>query len=282
MNPSDRQNRAYQLLDFGHGRKLERFGRELLCRPCPAADNEVPFQSAIWPIAALNPPGQAGKKSLDWSVDFELSDSATLQMELSITPFGHVGVFPEQLPQWQWLYRQITNHSHHSIRALNLFAYTGGATLAMALAGAQVVHVDASAPSVQWARSNARLNHLELHPIRWIVEDARKFVEREIRRGNSYEVVVLDPPSYGHGPTGKAWDLARDWLELLEGCLKLLSNSSPCWLLWTSHSEAPTVQQIVKHIRSHNLQAESARSQLIDVTGRALDAGFYIRAWQAI
>lgn len=278
MKSTNSQNLSYQLLDFGFGRKLEQFGNLVLDRPCPAADISQPVNPKLWKLADIRLPSDKVPSS-NWLTNFLLDteSSVTMAMQLSITPFGHVGVFPEQLPHWRWLYQQVRQCPLEHVRALNLFAYTGGSTLSMSLAGANVVHVDASAPSVSWARSNAQQNQLQDHPIRWIVEDARKFVEREIRRGNHYDIVVLDPPSYGHGPTGKAWDLAQDWQSLLAGCLQLMAPSSHARLLWTGHSDSPTVAQIAEHIGCHQMRTQTGRSKLIDAENRELDAGYFVR-----
>ena len=140
-------------------------------------------------------------------------------LELRPTPFGHLGVFPEQAANWDWLAERI-RQAGRPLRLLNLFAYTGGSTLAAAAAGAEVVHVDAARNVVTWARHNAQLSGLDAAPIRWIAEDVQKFVAREIRRKNEYDGVILDPPSYGHGPRGQAWNLPRDLGPLLEACAR--------------------------------------------------------------
>ena len=144
-----------------------------------------------WTTAADLPPA--------WTVRWR-----QLAFELKLTEFGHLGLFPEHAVSWPWLVEQIA-HAGRELAVLNLFAYTGGATLAMAAAGARVVHVDSARGSVAWARRNAELSGLSAAPIRWIVEDAPKFVRRELARGNGYDAVVLDPPSYGHGPKGEPW-----------------------------------------------------------------------------
>jgi 23S rRNA (cytosine1962-C5)-methyltransferase len=284
---------GYRLLDFGNARKLEQFGSVTLDRPCPAAEGAFPTAPDLWSEATIRLPGQAHRPPSvpdPWLVSFPLKANSAverLHFQLKITPFGHVGVFPEQLQQWLWLYDHSSKQSvlggdrpasSEKHRALNLFAYTGGSTMALALGGAAVAHVDASAPAVAWARSNAQLNNLENHPIRWIVEDARKFVQREIKRGNQYDIIVLDPPSYGHGPTGKAWDLANEWEELLTDCLQLLDNSRHARLLWTGHSESPTAKDIVNFIaQTKSWHSDTGRSTLADINGRILDAGYYVQ-----
>ncbi len=151
--------------------------------------------------------------------------------------------------------------------------------MASALAGYQVVHLDASAPSVRWARENAALNHLENHPIRWLVDDARKFTARELKRGRSYDLIVLDPPSFGHGPSGVRWDIDRDLFPLLENCLGLLNPTGK--LLLTGHSVTPDPKEIIEWL-SERLSAEvklsSKRLAIADRQNRPLDSGFCIRA----
>lgn len=280
-------NKHYQLLDFGSGRKLEQFGSVVLDRPCPAADFQVKRDPQLWSKADVVLPIEDVRPRLPshWPVEFLLQQDSpriSLELGLKLTPFGHVGVFPEQFAQWRWLVDQVTRatqSTHTPVRALNLFAYTGGSTLSLATAGAHVTHVDASAPSVAWARENATANHLEGHPIRWIVEDASKFVAREIRRGNAYDIIVLDPPSYGHGPSGKAWNLSDHWEDLFSGCMKLLEKSSLIGrLLWTGHSDMPSPQMLEHLLDNLGWQTETGRSQLQDNAERFLDAGFYVRA----
>lgn len=286
---------GYRLLDFGNARKLEQFGSVILDRPCPAAEGFVPSAPGMWLDAAIVQP-DAGNSDAQfpesWRVAFPLDEddsSVSLDFQLKVTPFGHVGVFPEQLPRWRWLYRIASRqrlsdksnlpHNLRKLRALNLFAYTGGSSLALARGGAEVVHVDASAPSIAWARNNAQLCKLAEHPIRWIVEDAYKFVQREIRRGNRYHIIVLDPPAYGHGPNGKAWDLAAQWQDLVNGCLQLMERSQQAYFLWTGHSGSPDPKDLVESLLRHGRwQIDSGRSVLRDLAGRALDAGYFVQA----
>ncbi len=211
----------YQLLDFGSGRKLERFAGVTLDRPSPAAMHAAPVQRDLWEHLdihrvevhesnerATTECSEANTK-LEWIVEYE-----SLRFQLHITPFGHVGLFPEHAAHWPWIDDQVKHiraSSKNSLpdeaaspkcRVLNLFAYTGAASLYAAARDCEVVHVDASAPAVQWARTNAKLSRLESAPIRWIVDDVRTFVARELRRKRQYEMILLDPPTYGHGPKG--------------------------------------------------------------------------------
>jgi 23S rRNA (cytosine1962-C5)-methyltransferase len=236
----------YALLDFGDGRKLERFGQFILDRPCPATEGGRRADPQTWSKATARfelTGEQRGGQRGQWSPTGALPESwtiaiDTLRFEIKPTDFGHVGLFPEQIANWRWIAEQITKAAQSNARpkVLNLFAYTGGSTLAAAAAGAEVVHVDSSRAAVAWARRNAELSGLSAAPIRWIVEDAPRFVRRELARGNRYDAVILDPPSYGHGPAGEAWKLENDLPALLSNCLALPAGR-PNFILLTCHTE---------------------------------------------
>ena len=270
---------SYSLIDFGDGRKLEQFGQVVLDRVSPAAIG-TERMSKDWREAdlRLDERGEVLSGSLrlsDWSVEI-----ASICFKLRVTPFGHVGVFPEQVSNWRWLQSLRHDPSEHvsAPQALNLFAYTGGSTVALAQAGFQVVHVDASAPSVKWARENASNNGLEAHPIRWIVEDARKFAARELKRSRRYDLIVLDPPSFGHGPGGHRWEIENDLFSLLENCLGLLNDGGK--ILLTAHSVAPTPEEIADWLSPQlkgSGRVQSKRLAISDRNNRQLDSGFSIR-----
>jgi 23S rRNA (cytosine1962-C5)-methyltransferase len=226
---------AYELLDFGAGRKLERFGEWILDRPAPGADQPLKHRE-LWKSATACYDGDrvtegswtpAIKRWEHANVEFpveinvEINNDKRFQVLLSPLPSGQVGVFPEQLPNWEWI---IAKPQAAGLRVLNLFAYTGGSTLAAVVGGAEVTHVDAAKSMVSRARENAELSGLADAPIRWLIEDALKFCEREVKRGNYYDAVILDPPSYGHGPKREAWSIKRDLLPLLELCRKLTAD----------------------------------------------------------
>ena len=279
--PAQWHDEQYQLIDFGGGRKLERFGAHVLDRPAPPALGIERTPGVDWSIADcfLESNERARLPALDpWPVRF-----GPLVFDLKLTPFGHVGLFPEQFHNWRWLFEQVqtVEHDESPPIALNLFGYTGGTTLALALAGARVVHVDASAPAVAWARHNAQVSGLEACPVRWIVEDARKFTERELRRGNRYDVIVLDPPSYGHGPKGKPWVISEHLPDLLRNCVDLLQPHGNPLLLMTAHSDSPTptdVRSLLLHASRHPRVLTDGRLLLNDHRARPLDAGYYLRA----
>jgi 23S rRNA (cytosine1962-C5)-methyltransferase len=234
---------SYQLLDFGNARKLERFGNWVLDRPCPAAENLVPTDPQAWQQTTATydaPRATAGKWApapKKWEHDtctLQFDKQLNTTFELTPLPSGQIGIFPEQLESWHWIVKQIQN-SKRPLKVLNLFAYTGGSTLAAARAGAEVTHVDAAKSMVARARTNAAHSDLADHPIRWIVEDALKFCHREVKRGNQYDAIILDPPSYGHGPKGEAWSIRKGLLPLLELCGELTA-SSRAFILCTCHT----------------------------------------------
>jgi 23S rRNA (cytosine1962-C5)-methyltransferase len=196
-------------------------------------------EPAVWQKADARFVRTEGKEG-EWVAERPLPERwtvthDTIVLELKRTEFGHLGMFPEQAANWDWLAGQIrrVRETHQVI--LSLFAYTGGSTLAAAAAGAEVVHVDAARNVVDWARRNAKLSGLADAPVRWIVEDALKFVKRELKRGNRYDAVVLDPPSYGHGPRGEVWRLSKHLGRLLELCGELTAGRRR-FVLLTCHT----------------------------------------------
>ena len=229
----------YELLDSGHGRKLERFGKIILDRPCAQAV-WAPQDQRRWQQADAFFTRKGG---LEWRGRDQLPDSwlATvngIKMKLSTTDFGHLGVFPETRAMWDWITATLQAESparKEPLHFLNLFAYSGGATLAGAKGGAHCCHVDASKGMVQWARENAKLNGLEDHPIRWIVDDVNKFLQREIRRGRRYDAVLLDPPSFGRGKGGELYKIEQALLETLD-LIKGVLSVQPCFVYLTSHT----------------------------------------------
>ena len=236
--------RDYELLDCGGGEKLERWDRQLLVRPDPQAIWETPRRNPAWKRAdgrylrSQTGGGHWEKKALpeSWKIAY-----GELTFQVKPMNFKHTGLFPEQAVNWDFAMEKIRN-AGRPIRVLNLFAYTGGATVACAKAGASVCHVDAAKGMVAWAKENARLSGLEEAPIRWIVDDCAKFVEREIRRGRTYDAIIMDPPSYGRGPTGEVWKLEESLYPFVELCSRVLSDS-PLFVLINSYTTglAPSV-----------------------------------------
>lgn len=227
----------YECLDAGNGEKLERWGSVILRRPDPQAMWEVEDYS-LW----KNVDGfyhRTNKGGGYWDFYSKLSDYWTisyknLTFKVSPTNFKHTGLFPEQATNWDFMMNKIKN-ANRKIKVLNLFAYTGAATMACASAGADVVQVDASKGMTEWAKENMKLCNLEDHYIRFIVDDCMKFVEREYRRGNKYDAIVMDPPSYGRGPNGEMWKFEKNLYELINACLKILSDK-PLFFLINSYT----------------------------------------------
>ncbi len=221
----------YELLDSGHGRKLERFGPYTFVRPEVQALWTPRLPAATWDAAdaVFIPSGE--ESGGHWQFRRKIAESWTmryggLRFTAMTTPGRHLGVFPECAAHWDWAAETIVSAQQDAkgeIRVLNLFGYTGLATLACAAAGAKVTHVDASKKSVAWARQNAALSGLAERPIRWIVDDALKFVQREGRRGARYDGILLDPPKFGRGPKGEVWEVYRALPELLRACRQVLS-----------------------------------------------------------
>ncbi len=208
----------YELLDCGGGEKLERWGKQILVRPDPQAIWETPRTNRGWRNAqgryyrSSSGGGHWDKEKLpeSWTVNYK-----DLKFQVKPMNFKHTGLFPEQAVNWDFAREKIKN-AGRPVRVLNLFAYTGGATVACAAAGAQVCHVDAAKGMVNWARENARVSGLSDAPVRWIIDDCAKFVEREIRRGKVYDAIIMDPPSYGRGPGGEVWKLEDNLFPVCE------------------------------------------------------------------
>jgi len=233
----------YSLIDSGDGEKLERFGNFVLARPCAQAVWNKSAGSDVWQKADATFTRVDDKR---WDMKGSLPDSwhittSGVTFKIAPTEFGHLGIFAEQRPLWQKLRDAITKQPG-PIQVLNLFAYSGGATLACAQAGARVCHLDASKGMVSWARENAALNGLENAPIRWIVEDVQKFLERELRRGSFYDLIILDPPTFGRGSKGEIFKIEKHIVPLLQKCSALLSKE-PLGLLFSCHTPGftPTV-----------------------------------------
>ncbi len=270
----------YELLDCGGGEKLERWGNYILVRPDPQAIWSTPRRHPGWRKAdARYARSHTGGGSWDKRALPERWQVAYGALTFNIKPmnFKHTGLFPEQAANWDFAQSQI-RRAGRPVSVLNLFAYTGGATVACAAAGASVCHVDAAKGMVSWARENARSSGLEEAPIRWIIDDCGKFVEREIRRGRRYDAVIMDPPSYGRGPSGEIWKLEENlypFVELVSGVL----SDRPLFFLINSYTTglAPSVLTYILETlitRRHGGHTESAELGLpVTETGLALPCG---------
>lgn len=240
------QWRDYEVIDTSGGEKLERWGDYLLIRPDPQVIWNTKKQHKGWKKCNGHY-HRSSKGGGEWEF-FDLPEQweityAPLELTFRLKPFNfkHTGLFPEQAANWDWFSRLI-READRPIRVLNLFAYTGGATLAAARAGASVTHVDASKGMVGWAKENAKVSGLEDAPIRWIVDDCQKFVEREIRRGKTYDAIIMDPPSYGRGPKGEIWKVEDALHPLVQLCMQIMSDK-PLFFLINSYTTgfAPSV-----------------------------------------
>ena len=244
--------KEYELIDAGNGEKLENWNGVILRRPDP---------QAIWPVEDIdeiwkNPDGfyhRSHKGGGSWDFKRKLKDFwcvnyKSLTFKVSPTNFKHTGLFPEQAANWDFAIEKIKK-ANRPIKVLNLFAYTGGATMACSYAGAtEVVHVDAAKGMVEWAKENMKLSKLENNKIRFIVDDCIKFVEREIRRGNKYDVIIMDPPSYGRGPNGEKWKFEENIYNLINLCIKVLSDKPLFFLInsYTTGISSSVLENILK------------------------------------
>jgi 23S rRNA (cytosine1962-C5)-methyltransferase len=231
----------YALLDSGDGRKLERFGRFTVERPESQALWRPVLEPGIWLRAdaafkASSPDedGEGGR----WRRNSAVPEAWPIRvldiaMQCRLTSFRHLGIFPEQLPHWEWMTQWLRAEHRRPPRVLNLFAYTGAASLLAAAAGAEVAHVDASRKAIAWAKENQAVSKLGEAPIRWILDDARKFVAREVRRANRYQLILIDPPKFGRGPGGEAWDVFAHLAPLLRDCAQLLAPGRAALVLTT-------------------------------------------------
>ncbi len=226
----------YELLDCSGGEKLERWGQYVLRRPDPQAIWQTP-KDRDWDRAdAVYRRSESGggkwiksEVPASWQIR-----EGNLTFQVKLMNFKHTGIFPEQAANWAFI-DDVIRHAGRSVRVLNLFAYTGAASLAAAAAGASVCHVDAAKGMVAWAKENAAASGLSDKPIRWIVDDCRKFVEKEIRRGKTYDAIIMDPPSYGRGPTGEVWKLEDGLWDFLQLCCGVLSDH-PLFVLISSYT----------------------------------------------
>lgn len=242
------QWKDFEVIDTGDGDKLERWGNYILRRPDPQIIWPIQHEDEQWRKADAHyhrsssggGQWQIRNKQMPerWTISY-----GDLRFHIKPTNFKHTGLFPEQAANWSWMMDKIRS-ANRPIRVLNLFAYSGGATVACAAAGAEVCHVDAAKGMVQWAKENAELSGLENAPIRYITDDVFKFVQREQRRGRQYDAIIMDPPSYGRGPKGETWKLEENLFPFLQTCMTIMSDN-PLFLLINSYTTglSPTVLQ---------------------------------------
>ena len=285
----------YELLDSGSGAKLERFGAYVLSRPEPKALWDPSLPASEWrrlahtdftPGAGF---GKAGKEDSgtwnrlkkmedQWWIRYANEDGLKMDLRLGLTSFKHVGVFPEQAPNWDWIFRQTRALAAkgRTPRVLNLFAYTGAASLAARAAGADVTHLDSVRQVVTWARGN--MEHSGLDGIRWVVEDAMKFAQREERRGNRYDGIILDPPAYGHGPDGEKWKLDECLFGLLRTVGGILAPQDAFLVLnlYSNGYSALLGETLVRQAMP-TASLESGELALNDRFGKALPLSIVVR-----
>jgi 23S rRNA (cytosine1962-C5)-methyltransferase len=229
----------YELIDSGDFEKLERFGTYVLIRPEPQAIWDKSLSEREWEKAAhvcfVSRSSSSGtwKKFRDmpdsWKISYKNPDGLSIQFRLALTGFKHLGVFPEQAVNWDFIYSEVQKLKTPEPRFLNLFAYTGGASLAARCAGATTFHLDSIKQVVSWARENMELSGLR--DIHWIVEDALSFVKREVKRGKKYQGIILDPPAYGHGPSGESWKLEDNLNEMMKNVARILDEEEHILIL---------------------------------------------------
>lgn len=281
-----RMQNTYSLLDFGQGRRLEQWGPYRLIRPDPTTLGAAATKPDLWDCADAVYEGEKGKG--EWKMnkaipEFWRVDFGDLKLSIRLAPYKHTGVFPEQEKNWQWA-RMQSKKSGRPLTILNLFAYTGGMSMALAKDGHFITHVDASKPAITWAKENAVLNAIPATGIRWILDDAPTFVAREQKRGKKYDAIILDPPAFGHSPSGKTWRVERDLAPLLENCCALLSET-PSFLLLNGYAHGDTPDSfrrlltgVVKKQRPElKFDIDARELELISLEGRKLSTGTVAR-----
>ncbi len=278
---------GYELLDSGEGEKLERYGNIILSRPDPQALWRKNLSEAEWKGAHAQfardgkntewifKPGTPEK----WEILF-----GDLQFIIRPSSFKHTGLFPEQLPNWDWT-RELIKKAKRPISVLNLFGYTGGASIAAAQAGASVCHVDGSKVAIGWGRENQTLSGLQDKPIRWILDDAKEFVEREIRRGKKYDGIIMDPPAFGHGPKKELWKIEHDLLAFMDLTRQVLTDDPLFYLVngYASGYSALAYHENVRHIMQ-DFKGEIESGELVieeSKSGRLLPCGIFSR-WSSL
>lgn len=278
----------YELIDTGNGEKLERWGTYILRRPDPQIIWPITGNNKLWDKADAHYHRSSSgggkwefKRKLPerWQISYK-----GLSFHIEPTGFKHTGLFPEQAVNWNWMMDKIRS-AKRPIKVLNLFAYTGGATVAAASAGASVCHVDAAKGMVQWAKENINLSGLSDKPVRFITDDVIKFVQREKRRGNLYDAVIMDPPSYGRGPKGEIWKIEDEIYPLVELCMDVLSEKPLFFLInsYTTGFSPIVVENILKMTigKNHNGIISSGEVGIpVTSTGLILPCGIYGR-WEA-
>ena len=280
----------FELLDSGLGYRLERWGNVILQRPDPQIIWQCSLPNDEWEKADAIFETPSGTERGRWEIKTQLpypwvikfhhphltspikgEEPAGVKFLLKLSPFKHTGLFAEQAAQWDFMIERLKDLKIERFKILNLFAYTGGATMVLAKAGCQVTHVDASKPAITWANENAALNKLAKESVRWILDDAAKFVKRELKRGVKYDGIIMDPPAFGHSPTGKTWKFNDDLPGLLSDCVELLSENAKFLIVngYATNSSALALNNLLED--SINSRAGTSRSR--EATAGKIDFG---------
>jgi len=280
-----KKSKDYELLDSGEGEKLERFGKITVARPDPQALWRK-LKPELWKKAdaMFVREGRDG----GWSTNGKVPDNwfielGGLKFKIHLSAFKHVGLFPEQEGNWDWMVDRVQSQEPRvksAVNVLNLFGYTGGASLACAKAGAEVCHVDGSKVAINWAKDNAEASGLREKPIRWILDDAVKFVKREIKRGRKYDGIIMDPPAFGHGPGGEMWKIEENFLELLDLCKQVLSDKPLFFLIngyASGYSAIAYENNLLELKKKFGGEIEAGELTIEETGGRLLPCGIFAR-----
>lgn len=272
----------YELLDTGNGYRLEQWGSIRLKRPDPQVIWNANMPETHWDRAnaVFVPSGEKGRWKYNGNVPekWEVYFRPDIKLVAKLTPFKHTGIFAEQAANWEWIMSLCKNQPQMKI--LNLFAYTGGATMVLTRLGHQVTHVDASKPAIGWAKENQRANRFSDDSIRWILEDALKFAEREVKRGAKYDGIIMDPPAFGHSPTGRTWKFNRDLPKLLDTCVQLLSDDAKFLLIngYATNSSALSLNNVLEEAMADKAgEIEFGELCLEEKSGRQISTGIFAR-----
>jgi 23S rRNA (cytosine1962-C5)-methyltransferase len=287
LKPSHWDN--YELIDSGGYKKLEKFGKIILSRPEPQAVWDPSLSQAEWEKLSDAEFRKEGSRDPEkgewfikkgalsqWFIDYHIHE-INLKLRLGLSSFKHVGLFPEQSENWEYIYKKVKALNMANPKVLNLFAYTGGASLASKAAGADVVHVDSVKQVISWARENMEASGQK--DIRWVVEDAMKFVQREVRRGNKYQGIILDPPAYGRGPDGEKWIIEDHLNPLLKSCKELLDPQNNFFILntYSIGFSALILETLVHSIFGKHKDSEFGELFLEDKFEKKLPLGTFFR-----
>jgi len=276
-------SKDYELLDTGDGEKMERYGKVTFRRPDPQSLWIKTLPASKW--NSCDAVFIREERRAEWDIKPGVPERwqvevAGLQFWIRPTAFKHTGLFPEQIGNWEWIQEQIKKRKKQT-KVLNLFGYTGGATLAAASAGAEVVHVDGSKVAIGWAKDNAQISGLAEKPIRWILDDAVAFVQRELRRGKIYDAIIMDPPAFGHGPNGEAWKIEEDFVQFVHDCAQLLSDD-PLFVLLNGYASGYSAiayeNNLLQLVKKFGGEIEKGELTIRETSaGRLLPCGIFAR-----